>query len=64
MSLEYSTDIGYGIRLKKREADGPEPAGHVLEIHFYTKETALRFLHSLFRVIFRANEGNHESPLL
>lgn len=43
MNLQYSIDVGYGIRIKKHEAEATRPDGYVVEIHFYKKEEAVKY---------------------
>lgn len=43
MSLEYNTDLGYGIRIVARPAADGRPKGHVVEIHFYDRSAAVKY---------------------
>jgi hypothetical protein len=43
MSLEYSTDVGYGIRIVQSVPGDGRPDGHVVEIHFYNKQDAVKY---------------------
>lgn len=56
MSLDYDIDVGYGIRVKKREAEEHRPAGHIVEIHFYDKDKAVKYALHLIRLAQREAE--------
>lgn len=47
--LVHSTDIGYSIRVKERDAENGRPAGYVVEVHFYRKQDAVAYASELFR---------------
>jgi hypothetical protein len=49
VNLAYNTDIGYGIRVKKHDAEGGRPSGYVVEIHFYDKDKAVDYASVLIR---------------
>jgi hypothetical protein len=51
MSLRFDTDLGYGIRIKKAEAEEGRPAGHVVEMHFYNRSDAVKFAAELIHEI-------------
>lgn len=49
MSLEYSIDFGYGIRVVGRLAEDGRPGGHVVEIHFYDRSAAVKYAAQLIQ---------------
>ena len=55
MTLIYNTDIGYGIRIVKA-AEG-RPAGHVVEIHFYDKKEAVKYVARLIHAASQEEEA-------
>jgi len=57
MSPRYDSDLGYGIRIKRREAAEGRPAGFVVEVHFYDRSKAVEYATKL---IFDAMQQNQE----
>lgn len=53
-SLEYNTDIGYGMRLR-RTADEERPNGYIVQVHFYDMRRASEYMDSLIRAAFEVS---------
>lgn len=58
MNLCYDINVGYGIRVKRCEAEGDRPAGYVVEIHFYDGDKAVQYVDRLITAATYKEKGD------